>query len=669
MTIHEHHHRHELDGVLWTALSSTVPDSAKAVLIINGYSAEGDGGQGVAFWNSADTTAADGGTVAAVTGISTGRWNRIHQGILDVRWFGASADGTTDPPPDDTIAIQTAADRAAAIGGTVYMPPGLSFAVSSTINFLCHVEANGATLVPTGALTATETPGGPALPCTVVLVGESSAFTSKLRVRLPRISDPAHTTPGTWSANTRVGVECRNLESCQVWFDALFGWSKNVYITGTGSGESNADNDYFLDIMDQGQISLHLAPLGAKGYVNSNRFYGGTWADDGEGTAISGVINLLIDDGAQVANNNVFFSPDLEGIAPQYHFQCYGENNTIIDGRWETGRGTPPKVNFSGGSSGNKCQYNTILRGISTDIIAVSTNGTNTSNNRITASLTDKWEAGQAYGVFIASNNHSSNEPVFVVMPASTWLESGTSPSTAYCGTWSANGFALKETGDSYNRVFVDGINAKVDFGYGSAAPVSWVGLNDSNGHATLYGSGVDTDVVSTGNIHFYVNTSTETLRITASGTIEAFGNIAPSGTGIALASPSQPFSQLWAGPVSLTSSGLGGNASSATALELQAYSGNPINLAGAASPIIISASAAACPSLAFTGTLTGNITLQFPDANGLWFCDCSTLVLSGFALTFQSGTTTRTVTSLPTNGLLTVLTGASGSNSIAVSS
>ena len=38
MTIHEHHHRHELDGVLWTALSSTVPDSAKAVLIINGYS-------------------------------------------------------------------------------------------------------------------------------------------------------------------------------------------------------------------------------------------------------------------------------------------------------------------------------------------------------------------------------------------------------------------------------------------------------------------------------------------------------------------------------------------------------------------------------------------------------------------------------------------------------
>ena len=656
-------------GVLWSNLSSTAPDSAKAVLIINGYNAEGDGGQGVAFWNSSDTTAADGGTVASVTGISTGRWNRIHQGILDVRWFGAGCNGTDDTSAvQDTTAIQAAATRAAAIGGTVYMQPGLSFAVCSTINFLCHVEANGATLLPKGGLI--KTPGGQAVPaCTVVLVGESAAVTYKLRVRLPRISDPTHTTAGTWNASTRVGVECRNLESCHVWFDTLSGWSKNVYITGTGAGEANANNDYFLDIMDQGQISLHLAPLGAKGYVDSNRFYGGTWADDGEGTAIRGVINLLIDDGIQVANNNVFFSPDLEGRAPQYHFQCYGENNTIIDGRWETSGGTLPKVNFSGGSSGNKCQYNTIMRGINADSIVVSTNGTNTSRNRITDSLTDKWEAGQTYGVFIASNNHSSNEPVFVVMPANTWLESGTSPATAYCGTWSATGFALKETGDSHNRVFIDGGNAKVDFGFGSASPVSWVGLNNSSGHATLYGSGVDTDVVSTGDIHFYANTSTETLRITSAGTIEAFRSIFPSGTGIALASSGQPFSQLWAGPVSLTSSGLGGNAASATALELQAYSGNPINLAGASSPVIIGASAAASPSLAFTGTLTGNITLQFPNANGLWFCDCSTLVLNGYTLTFRSGTTNRAVTSLPVNGLVMVLTGASGSNSIAVSS
>src|SRR5215472_8853172 len=103
-------------GVLWSNLSSTVPDSAEAVLIINGYNAEGDGGQGVAFWNSSDTTAADGGTVASVTGISTGRWNRIHQGILDVRWFGAGCNGTDDTSAvQDTTAIQAAATRAAAI--------------------------------------------------------------------------------------------------------------------------------------------------------------------------------------------------------------------------------------------------------------------------------------------------------------------------------------------------------------------------------------------------------------------------------------------------------------------------------------------------------------------------------------------------------------------------
>ena len=42
-------------------------------------------------------------------------------GVYNVREYGAVGDGTTD----DTAAIQSAIDAAVAVGGTVYIPPGI----------------------------------------------------------------------------------------------------------------------------------------------------------------------------------------------------------------------------------------------------------------------------------------------------------------------------------------------------------------------------------------------------------------------------------------------------------------------------------------------------------------------------------------------------------------
>ena len=70
-----------------------------------GYHEEGDGGGGTFFWDAASAVADNGGTVIAPTfaGFSgTGRWTRVYSGAVDVKWFGAKGDDSTD----DTAAIQ-----------------------------------------------------------------------------------------------------------------------------------------------------------------------------------------------------------------------------------------------------------------------------------------------------------------------------------------------------------------------------------------------------------------------------------------------------------------------------------------------------------------------------------------------------------------------------------
>lgn len=81
-----------------------------------GYWVRGDNGGGQFWWDSASTATHDGGLVIAPTGVATGRWRRIFDGDVNVRWFGAKGDGSTD----DTAAFIAAI----ATGYSVFVPEG-----------------------------------------------------------------------------------------------------------------------------------------------------------------------------------------------------------------------------------------------------------------------------------------------------------------------------------------------------------------------------------------------------------------------------------------------------------------------------------------------------------------------------------------------------------------
>lgn len=108
------------------------------VIEIAGYHSPADGGGGTFFWDENCNETDNGGTVIKVNGVARGRWKRIFNSFVNVKWFGAKGDGITD----DTIAIQKTFDYTTAKSETtdtpvylpegVYLTSGLQFGNSAT---------------------------------------------------------------------------------------------------------------------------------------------------------------------------------------------------------------------------------------------------------------------------------------------------------------------------------------------------------------------------------------------------------------------------------------------------------------------------------------------------------------------------------------------------------
>lgn len=120
------------------AFPSTTIGPPNGEYIVAGYFAPGDGGGGTFVWVPTTSPLADDGGIVIRTpsgsyGYTHGYFKRLYSGPINVRWFGAKGDGSTD----DTTAVHAARDSSfAREGGTLYFPKGVylgAFVVS-------HVE-------------------------------------------------------------------------------------------------------------------------------------------------------------------------------------------------------------------------------------------------------------------------------------------------------------------------------------------------------------------------------------------------------------------------------------------------------------------------------------------------------------------------------------------------
>lgn len=138
------------------ALKALAAPASAVTYVVRGYAAVGDGGGGIFRWNAADSSSDNGGTILQPNAGGVGRWNRMYDGALNVLWFGAKGDNSTD----DTTPIQNCFNAAPAAGGHVYFPPKL-YKVTARLNLKSELTivgggpSNGARIIQYTASTVT----------------------------------------------------------------------------------------------------------------------------------------------------------------------------------------------------------------------------------------------------------------------------------------------------------------------------------------------------------------------------------------------------------------------------------------------------------------------------------------------------------------------------------
>lgn len=108
-----------------------------------------DGGGGPFKWDSSSSASDNGGTIIAPDAGGTGRWRRIYSGALNVKWFGAKGDGSTNDATAVAAAVTVLMGTTGSIGagGELYFPPGDYRLTTDPFGILPHDNAS----VPTQA--------------------------------------------------------------------------------------------------------------------------------------------------------------------------------------------------------------------------------------------------------------------------------------------------------------------------------------------------------------------------------------------------------------------------------------------------------------------------------------------------------------------------------------
>jgi hypothetical protein len=102
--------------------------STDTTVEVLGYYTSGDGGGGTFYWDNSSVETDNGGTIISVTGVTTGRWKRIYDKEVNVRWFGAKSDNL-----DNSIKVQLTLNAIPIEGAEVFIPKGVKFNVNNLV--------------------------------------------------------------------------------------------------------------------------------------------------------------------------------------------------------------------------------------------------------------------------------------------------------------------------------------------------------------------------------------------------------------------------------------------------------------------------------------------------------------------------------------------------------
>jgi len=180
------------------------------VIYVLGYAAAGDGGGGMFRYDLASAVTPDNGTIVSPNS-GSGRWKRHIAGSINVKWFGAKGDQTTD----DTAAIQAAVNVAVANNAAVYFPkstgPDGLYLITSTISVSgrCRIFGDGMNI---SGIFCSE--------CDGLSVSGGTSFVTIENLAIYRTVLNANSKTGILASGTS-GSRCDNITIRNVWIDGF----------------------------------------------------------------------------------------------------------------------------------------------------------------------------------------------------------------------------------------------------------------------------------------------------------------------------------------------------------------------------------------------------------------------------------------------------------------
>lgn len=254
---------------------------------------------------------------------------------INVKDFGAKGDGVTD----DTQAIQNAIDYANA-GDKIFVPNGTFICHGIFINKVIQFECYG-TLKVNGDI-----------PCACVTVGDTSSSLNGFKGIFKL------TKHGTNYSEDFIGLRVINSNS-GVFEVSATNFTTQMEMIGHDAG--CCYNAIHFNAMTNGKTGLRLTSVGT-GWVNENKFYNGRF-DWFAGNTGEDLVHIDIADADQ--NNNIFFSPSLEGSNGTF-IKCAGRYNTFYSPRLE---GNSTIANYTSTSYSNQILYPYFAENTDTDKI------------------------------------------------------------------------------------------------------------------------------------------------------------------------------------------------------------------------------------------------------------------------------------------------------------
>ena len=276
-----------------------------------GYYTANDGGAGI--YTIRAITASDVDDGGSVIFLENGNVAElIVSDEININQFGGKGDGTTD----DNVAIVNAVAYASAKNKRLVFLEGYTYLSSLPIVITTppdEIRMDGMLQYNGGG--------------TALTIGDANVGQGKKIIHVNVRGSSSHIAGS-------VGVRFINIDYSTIYLVNVM-YFGDCCVEFCGNGRGNAYNNVIIGFVVSAPIGIRLTSIGNNGYCNENKFFGGKIAVYSNDSFKSTSIGILVtSDGNYSQNNNIFYSPCLEGLAVGARIE-YGTQHFFYDVRAE----------------------------------------------------------------------------------------------------------------------------------------------------------------------------------------------------------------------------------------------------------------------------------------------------------------------------------------------